>query len=177
MAAAGLARVVRVTMFEWRSWAAPDFFPEALHRVRLRGQVRGHHLERHDSAHDLVFGLVDHTHPARAEFAEDLVARVIGQRFRNRIGKGRLVERGCAGRRGPRRGAGEVGEAVFGELLEQCETGRAGGHVIRHGRKFGLRQIPPQERGQSFGCRVSLDGHRQAPDERDGVFVFTRMMA
>src|SRR5206468_2430831 len=54
----------------------PDLLEEAGDRAGLVEQVGVNDLEGHDAVHDAVPRLVDATHPAGAEQAQDLVARV-----------------------------------------------------------------------------------------------------
>jgi hypothetical protein len=62
----------------------PHFSLEALHGARPVHQGRVGDLQGHVAVHQLVPGLVDSPHAARAEQLLDFVARMIGQRPRRR---------------------------------------------------------------------------------------------
>src|SRR5262245_12764336 len=75
-----------------------DFPVKALGGVRMSQPCAIDDFECHQSTHDLVLGLVDHSHAAAAEFAEDAVLRVVAKarRYVVRIERGRS-RRGVGG--------------------------------------------------------------------------------
>src|SRR5450759_5371440 len=52
-----------------------SFPPQALQRMPVVSQIVGKKLEGDETAETCVLGLVDHTHPAAAEFFEDAVVQ------------------------------------------------------------------------------------------------------
>ncbi|MFZ0700639.1 MAG: hypothetical protein WAN10_08395 [Candidatus Acidiferrales bacterium] len=66
---------------------------EAFQRLSIATEVFRQELQRHKPPEFCVFGLVDHTHPAAAEFLDDSVVADCFANKRLRIGHSRIL--GC----------------------------------------------------------------------------------